>query len=91
MRVRWSEAAANDLAQIADYLREHNPGYVPSTVREIYESIRSLKSFPNRGRLGRKPGTRELVLGRLPYLVVYQVQLEAVVVLRICHAAQNRP
>lgn len=91
MRVRWTEAAVNDLAQVADYLREHNPRYALSTVREIYESIRSLRSFPNRGRLGRKPGTRELVFVRLPYVVVYQVQLEAVEVLRIWHAAQHRP
>jgi toxin ParE1/3/4 len=47
--------------------------------------------FPYRGRPGRQAGTRELVV-MPPYLIVYRVSgTEAVMILRVWHAAQDRP
>jgi toxin ParE1/3/4 len=91
MRIRWTCAAAEDLEHIKDYLTEHHPQFAKSTVIELYETIRSLKTSPRRGRLGREEGTRELVLPRLPYVVAYRIKEQAVEVLHIFHAAQNRP
>lgn len=91
MRIRWTPSAAENLQQIKEYLNEHNPGFAESTVLEIYEAVKSLKALPRRGRIGRVEGTRELVLLRLPYIVVYRVHEEAVEILHIWHAAQNRP
>jgi plasmid stabilization system protein ParE len=62
MRIRWTLAAAADLEHIKGYLAEHYPHLMQSTVLELYETIRSLKALPNRGRLGREEGTRELLL-----------------------------
>jgi toxin ParE1/3/4 len=81
--------AADDLERIADYLKEHHSNYAESTIRELYATVESLKAFPRIGRVGREEGTRELVFGRLPYIVVYRVKDEAIEVLRIWHAAQN--
>ena len=47
--------------------------------------------FPNRGRLGKKEGTRELVMSPLPYIVVYDVREDATYVVRILHGAQQWP
>jgi addiction module RelE/StbE family toxin len=91
MRIRWTRAAAEDLEHIKDYLTEHHPQFAHSTVIELYETIRSLKTSPRRGCLGREEGTRELVLSRLPYIVAYRIKEQAVEVLHIFHGAQNRP
>jgi plasmid stabilization system protein ParE len=61
-----------------------------STVLQLYETIRTLKAFPHRGRLGCEEGTRELVLPRLPFVVVYRVNQSMIEVLHIYHGAQNR-
>ena len=74
MHIRWTPAAAGDLEQIKDYLTEHHPGIARSTVLELYEGIRSLKTFPQRGRQGREPGTHELVFPPLPYIAVYRIK-----------------
>ena len=50
-----------------------------------------LLTFPNRGRPGKREGTRELVLAPLPYVVVYTVQGDVVLVVRILHGAQQWP
>jgi toxin ParE1/3/4 len=91
MRVRWTPAAAENLEHIKDYLTEHHPQLAQSTVLELYEAIRSLKTSSKRGRAGRESGTRELVLPRLPYIVAYRIKGQAIEVLHIYHGAQNRP
>jgi addiction module RelE/StbE family toxin len=91
MRLRWTPAAADDLEAIAGYLSRHFPSFTQTTLQEIYETIASLRSLPHRGRMGREEGTRELVIARLPYIVVYRIKAEAVEILHIYHGAQQRP
>jgi toxin ParE1/3/4 len=50
-----------------------------------------LEMFPNRGRVGRIAGTRELVFAPLPYIAVYRVNDKVAEILRIYHSAQNWP
>jgi len=90
MRIRWTPAAAADLQNISDYLKEHHPHYRQPTMRKLYDTIRSLKQMPGRGRPGSEEGTREVLFHPLPYVAVYRVTEEAVEVLRIYHGAQNR-
>jgi toxin ParE1/3/4 len=85
------DAAAADLQHISDYLKDHHPHYRQPTLRKLYETIRSLKEWPLRGRLGREDGTRELLFPPMPYVAVYRVHQQSVEVLRIYHTSQNRP
>jgi len=89
-RTRWSPAAADDLEIIRNYLREHHPSFLQSTVGAVYNAARSLKQMPQRGRVGQTPGTRKLVLAPLPYIMVYGVEPDMAHVLRILHAAKDR-
>jgi toxin ParE1/3/4 len=41
------------------------------------------------GRPGRVPGTREWVVGRTPYLMVYREHGDALEVLHVWHEAQD--
>ena len=47
MHIRRTPPAANDLENIKDYLLENYPHFAESTVRAVYQSIRSLKASPN--------------------------------------------
>jgi toxin ParE1/3/4 len=91
MQLRWTEEAANDLERIADYLLGHTPERASELIRFIYNAPTSLLTFPNRGRPGKKEGTRELVLAPLPYIVVYAVRGDVIFVVRILHGAQQWP
>ncbi len=57
----------------------------------VFKAASSLDRFPRRARLGRKAGTRELVLPELPYLVVFRIREGVAEVLRILHGAQKWP
>jgi addiction module RelE/StbE family toxin len=91
MQLRWTEEAANDLEHITDYLFEHAPDRAAELVRTIYYAPAALLTFPNRGRPGKREGTRELVLSPLPYIVVYTVRGDVIYVARILHGAQQWP
>jgi addiction module RelE/StbE family toxin len=91
MRIRWTPAAAADLERISSYLKDRHPRYRHPTMRKLYAAIDSLKGSPHRGRPGREQGTRELLFPPLPYIAIYRVTEQSVEVLRIYHAAQDRP
>jgi toxin ParE1/3/4 len=91
MQLRWTEEAANDLERIADYLVQNTPDRAQGLIQRIYDAAGSLVTLPHRGRPGKVKGTRELVLSALPYVVVYVVREDAVVVVRILHGAQQWP
>ena len=91
MQVCWTTAAASDLEKIADYLFERTPQNAARLIREICDAAFALRIYPNRGRPGKKSGTRELVLSSLPYVVVYKIAGEVLYIARILHGAQDWP
>jgi plasmid stabilization system protein ParE len=70
MRVRWTSPAARDLYAITRYIQRDNPTAAREFAKTLYDGCESLATSPHRGRPGRKPGTRELVFSRLPYIAV---------------------
>ena len=90
MRVRWTTDAAGDLERICDYIAETNAESARRIAKTIVEGIASLHTFPNRGRSGRIEGTREFVFTPLPFVAVYEVR-DDLLVLRILHGAQQWP
>ena len=90
MRIRWQLSAVSDLANIRDYIAEHDPAAARSVVERVMGSVSRLERFPESGRIGQIANTREIVVPGLPYIVVYtygNVDLEIVAVF---HAAQKR-
>ncbi len=91
MRLRWTAEAASDLENIAEYLFDRTPEHAPEIVRILFNTPSLLKTFPNRGRPGRKRGTRELIVRSLPYVIIYRAVRNTVYIVRILHGAQNWP
>jgi len=60
------------------------------TIRKLYDAARSLKRFPNRGRVGHKEGTRELIVAPMPYIIVYGVEAEVVHIYRVIHTSREQ-
>ena len=71
-------------------LDRDRPSAAAQQVEHILTAVEGLVSFPNSGRPGRRKGTRELVVGRTPYLVAYRSS-DAIQVLRVLHGRQRWP
>jgi addiction module RelE/StbE family toxin len=90
MRVRWT-TDADDLERICDYIAQSRPDSARRVAQSVIERIDTLETFPHLGRLGRVHGTREIAFPPLPFVAVYEVEEEQIVVLRILHGAQRWP
>lgn len=92
MLIRWTELALNDLKTISYRIEQkRNLATANRVCRIIYGAIQTLRRHPYTGRPGAEESTRELVIPKTPYIVVYRViQSEAIQLLRILHGAQNR-
>ena len=62
--IRWSPEAADDLKRIYRRIEIDNPAAALRVVRTIYETATTLQTFPERGRLSRRSGAREIVSHR---------------------------
>ena len=92
MKLFWTLAARADLRDILGYIAANNPAKAREVVGRIREYTDNLTEFPRMGREGRSHGTRELVIPKLPYLVVYTLIDEATLhVLRVWHARRRFP
>lgn len=91
MRIVWSPQARRDLREIYLHILPENRAAARALHARIRESILRLADMPQRGRPGRVPGTRELVVPGTRYLVPYRVTEDTLQVLRVYHGARKWP
>ena len=92
MRVRWTRRAERDLDEIAKYIGQDSPAAAVRVVLELIDQVESaLPANPAIGRPGRVLGTRDLVIGGLPYIVPYRVRETDVEILRVLHTSRRWP
>jgi toxin ParE1/3/4 len=88
MQVILSREAIDDLQRIRAYIARDNPTAASRVAVQLVAACDRLDFLPNRGRPGREPGTREIVVR--PYVIVYRVTPDAVQIVRFWHIAQSR-
>jgi toxin ParE1/3/4 len=91
MQIRWQEDSLADLAALRAYIEEDNPAAAQKVARRIIAAVFSLPEHPLMGGPGRIHRTRELVIAKTPYTVVYHVTFEWITVLRVFHQARKWP
>jgi len=91
MLIEWLREAGQDLVEIRRFIAADHPGAAVQVAKRILDTIAYLRDHPEIGRVGRLPGTRELVVPGLPYIVPYKVRGAAIVILGVLHAAQEWP
>lgn len=86
----WTPGAVQDRDEIYDHIEANNPA-AALTLDELFaEKAKRLVDHPGLGRVGRVPGTRELVAHQ-NYVLVYDVADDQVRILRVLHAARQWP
>lgn len=91
MRVRWTRRALREQDQAFEWIVNANPRAAREVIERTYAATRLLADNPRMGRPGRINGTRELVVSRTPYIIVYRVARDDVEILAVIHQAQDWP
>ena len=89
--VLWLRLALRDVEECVEYISRDDPSAAKRVAGLIWSAGQSLSLMPDRGRPGRVPGTRELLLTDVPYLLAYRVSGGSVQILRVIHYARDWP
>ena len=89
--VEWSQSALDDLDNIRKYIAEENPYEAIHVLDEIESTSSVLVKFPFSGKMGRVKGTRELVIKKVHYTIIYETSGHDAMVLRVVRQCQQWP
>ena len=89
MPIKWLRTALRNLDRHASYIAKDNPDAARRAVERVQAAVSQLTQYPSMGRIGRVPGTRELIVGGAPWVIVYRLHANAVEVIRALHGAQE--
>lgn len=88
--VKWTNIAADDLLDAAEFITKDSPFYAMALVREARAAALSLSKFADRGRIvpeSNTPEIRELFIKS--YRLIYQTTSDHVFILAFIHGARD--
>lgn len=93
MKLVWLPRAISDRDAQLDYIAQDNPMAAIEQGDRIEHQVSQLFQNPEMGRPGREKGTRELVISRTPFIVVYRIKarLKRIELVRVLHGSQQWP
>lgn len=90
IEIVWSPLARARLREIREYVARDKPEAAERLAIRIVALVEALRTHPHLGRIGAEPETRELVIGSTPYIVMYRVESNRVVIGTLWHGAQRK-
>ena len=88
----WTKPALKDIGKIFDYISQEDEDAASRVAQKIYDASKELDKNPQMGRKGTITKTRELVIPKWPYILIYRHQENSEVeILRVLHAKQRWP
>ncbi|MBX5012305.1 type II toxin-antitoxin system RelE/ParE family toxin [Rhizobium lentis] len=93
MKLVWRAKAASDRKKAIQFIADQNVAAAISQLDEIERQTDLLIDQPEIGRPGRIVGTRELVISRTSFIVIYLVRqkIKQVEILRLVHGPLKWP
>jgi len=94
MIVRLTDDARDDLNGFRSFMQERGDALIADTIVDrIGTTITALARFPHLGHTGHRPGTLEFLIPRLPFVIIYRVDIndrgDELAVLRIFHTSRD--
>jgi toxin ParE1/3/4 len=89
VKITLTQRAQDDLREVYRFYAERGSASADHVVGTILKAVNGLAAFPLLGRVGAVPGTRERIVTRYPYRVVYRIEADAIEVVRVIHTARE--
>jgi toxin ParE1/3/4 len=89
-KVVWTEPAVDDLVETVEYIARDSPAFASTLAERVCDAGDTLATGAERGRRfpdARYRPLRELIIG--PYRLVYQVEVERVVIHGVFHGRRD--
>jgi toxin ParE1/3/4 len=89
LTIIWTDIAIRHLESVWEYLATDNPTAADSQIDRILDAAEKLAQYPELGRKGRIPATRDLVITETPFLVAYRIHKREIQLLAVLHRARR--
>lgn len=90
MKVRFTEAALDDIHEICEFLLSNYPSTAPLVEQRIRIIAHRISAWPESSpRVTGFPEVRAAPLGRYPYRVFYKITDEAIEIVHIHHTSRQ--
>ncbi len=93
MIVTWSVRALRELRSQRDYITRTQPAAAARIAQLIISATDRLSIYPEYGRRAawdRGGRLRELVIAGTPFVLLYVIDADSIVIVRVLHGAQRR-
>ena len=87
-RIFYKHEAKNDLIETAQWYEKQSKGLGEEFINEVNSECNYLIEFPFAFPI-KYNKTRELVLKRFPYLIIYKIEKEKIFILAVFHFKQS--
>ena len=96
VRVKWTDIAVENLADIGEYIGKDNIKYAKIVVKNLFTSTNILKRHPRIGRMVpefNNPNIRELIRGnyRIVYRLIDEKHIDIITVHHSARLLKNNP
>ena len=91
MNLVWAPRAKRDLNGLVSYIADDSVQAAALVANRILQDAEFLTKIPLAGRIGRVKGTREWVVHKTPYILVYKIISNQIRILRVYHSARRWP
>ena len=90
MKLRWTPEAEQDREDIFDYIAQDNEPAAVTMDALFSDAAHNLTDFPQIGRIGQIPGTREWIPHE-SYRLVYEIEGDTVWILALVSTSKQWP
>ena len=91
MKLRFAPRAHADIADIHQYIAQHNTAAATAVVRQIRSTSQLLARYPGLGRETNISSVRVFPTARYPYLVYHRVMGDELIIIHIRHGRRDAP
>ena len=89
MNVQLSRRASAQIEDICDYLHAQRPSAAGAFLDALYQMRTRLDAFPRSAPVIRKPNVHQVRLSGFPYVAIYKVTTDGVLILSVLHTSRD--
>ena len=90
-QLEFSARSLSNMEVIKLHIAADNPAAATKVIQSVLSASDGLIDFPMLGHTGQRTGTRELVLAKYPYTIIYRPTLKKIHILAVVHQSQQHP
>jgi toxin ParE1/3/4 len=89
LRLEWSPLAQRDLREAVEFIAQDSLAAADAVEDRVLAAALGLLNHPEKGRNGRRAGTREWAVPQTSHLLIYRIAPTLIEIVRVWHMSRE--